>query len=641
MVMTRGIRLTGFLALALLAALVVFLSSDDTRAAPPPFDPGGLVCVENLESGAECDGDTAPGAASDIRTKFCVGWNADCSARDANPTDSNFGGIVGFTPADWNFPKGDTIPTGAIAGQLESEPTLGLFNDACNKRIQVSFTMMNASINVTDTIAPRPEGETDVMQPLAMDSNSNGVPDGADKYPKFLADFFSKDGVVLQPRARLFGISYIEGSWVTLNFVFFEPGTTVEVGQTIITFEPSLGYPGITILQDPTAQAAPGAITDFCAPLFSQDVTLGKTINNPCTPSKVAGANCPVTTDIEPEIKGLGYPSYPCDTRSKFDDDGDGKINDGCPQYGATAEAGAQCDNDISDDPEDSNVNDGCPQYGGVSEGARIPGACSGGDEGGCIYRSNPRTAGEYNFTTLTVSQRDADGDGIENSLDVCFDKPNGEWNPRAIDAVNDADRDGLPSACDPKPNETGPSSPAGCKSGYTGADEDQDCFANRADNCPLKPSLQDPGQPPALSTNGPFAPDTDRDGIGDACDPNPTAVNGDYAGYCIKFAIAVGGANGPAVGVRQTDKPAPDCAAKGPVITPAQDTSITTASPRSGSISNTGTGIAGPGDSGAGGLSPTVTEFPLWAAILAGIGAGGVISGFAVFARLSPRRDP
>jgi hypothetical protein len=38
----------GLLALALLAALVVFLSADDTRAAPPPFDPGGIVCMENL-----------------------------------------------------------------------------------------------------------------------------------------------------------------------------------------------------------------------------------------------------------------------------------------------------------------------------------------------------------------------------------------------------------------------------------------------------------------------------------------------------------------------------------------------------------------------------------------------------------------
>jgi hypothetical protein len=97
--MTRGIRLTGFVALALLAALVVFLSADDTRAAPPPFDPGSVVCLDNMESAAACDGDMAPGAATDIRTKFCVAWNEDCSVRDATVNDSNFGGSSD-SPAD-------------------------------------------------------------------------------------------------------------------------------------------------------------------------------------------------------------------------------------------------------------------------------------------------------------------------------------------------------------------------------------------------------------------------------------------------------------------------------------------------------------------------------------------------------------
>ncbi len=71
--MTRGIRLTGLTALAMLAALVVFLSAEDTSAAAPPFDPGGVVCLENYEVEGECDGDTAPGAAADLRSKFCVG----------------------------------------------------------------------------------------------------------------------------------------------------------------------------------------------------------------------------------------------------------------------------------------------------------------------------------------------------------------------------------------------------------------------------------------------------------------------------------------------------------------------------------------------------------------------------------------
>ncbi len=642
--MTRGIRLTGFLAVALLAALVVFLSTNDSRAAAPPFEPGGMYCFDILETGTACDGDTAPGAATDIFSKFCIGWNDDCSVKDTTITDSNFGAVVGFTPASWGLPKGDTVPIGAIAGRLESEATLGLIGNPCNNGINVAFTMLNSSINVSQTIAPREEGRTDVMEPLALDADpANGVPDGADKYPKFLADFFSINGQPIQPRARLFGITHISGSWVSLNFVYFDPGVTLEVAQSTVTFDPNLGYPSITILQDPTAQAAPSAITDFCAPLLSLNTALGKTINNPCTPASVEGANCPVTSDIEPETVNRGYPAFPCDSPSKFDDDGDGKVNDGCPQVNNVSETGAQCDNKTSDDGEDAAVNDGCPASGAVSEGSRMPGACSAGDEGGCDYRTNPTTAGDAVFTTLAASLRDADGDGIPNSLDVCFDKPNGEWNPYAEDKPNDTDLDGLPNACDPHPADKAAQSPNGCKSGITGPDEDQDCFSNRADNCPVVSQLKDPTQPadnyPETNANPPLAPDDDSDGIGDKCDPDPAAPNGDYIGYCLKMALHVGGANGAVVGVRQTDKLVPDCAAQ-VISTPTPVGQTATPRPSGGSANTGGNSGVGAGpSSGVGSLAPTGADVPLWAAILAGLGAAGLVSGLALYARLAPRR--
>ncbi|HSP54437.1 MAG TPA: hypothetical protein VLS25_02520 [Dehalococcoidia bacterium] len=551
---------------------------------PPPFDPGGVVCLDVYEtSGDPCDGDMSPGASSDIRTTLCFGWNPDCSVRDNPVNDSNFGDLLAFTPPGWHVPGGSEIPVGTIVGRADSEVTLGLLNNPCNNRVQVSFTLLNGSINTADVIQPRPEGLTDPMQPLAMDANGNGIPDGAERYPSFVNQFLGG----AQPRERLFGVTNTMGAWIPVNILVFEPGATINWGGRVVTFSPDLGYPAILILLDPTAQPAPSAITDFCAPLLVQYVLLGQTLDNPCTPVPVVGANCPVRADFSPDFTNAAYPSFPCDARSKFDDDHDGKINDGCPQVGAVAETGAQCDNDFSDDSEDSNVNDGCPAFGAVSEGARIPGACSGGDEGGCIFRSNPAAAGASRFTTLDVSQRDADGDGIENNLDVCALIPNSEWNPRVFDTVHDPDGDGLPSVCDPSPTQSGPGSPTGCRSGYVGPDQDQDCFPNRADNCPTVTQLLDPSLPANNFLSGgvwnpPLAPDQDRDSIGDACDPHPSAPDGNVAALCLDYALNVGGAAGPVVGT-QEPMPGPDCAlagSPGPAPTPPGQTAGPTPTP-------------------------------------------------------------
>ncbi|MFM7127161.1 MAG: hypothetical protein ACKOYO_09930, partial [Actinomycetota bacterium] len=51
------------------------------------------------------------------------------------------------------------------------------------------------------------------------------------------------------------------------------------------------------------------------------------------------------------------------DCSNSTDDDGDGVVNDGCPQSGATAEADADCTNATDDDTADADgfINDGCP----------------------------------------------------------------------------------------------------------------------------------------------------------------------------------------------------------------------------------------------------------------------------------------
>jgi hypothetical protein len=179
--------------------------------------------------------------------------------------------------------------------------------------------------------------------------------------------------------------------------------------------------------------------------------------------------------------------------------------------------------------------------------------------------------------------------------------------------------------------------SPTGCKSGYTGADEDQDCFANRADNCPLVNQLQDPTKPADETTNTPVAPDADSDGIGDACDPGVNAANGDNISYCLKFAVEVGGAGGAKVGAKDS-KPGPDCAAS--VVNPPTVIPLpSSVTPRSSGSRATGGGVDGGPVTGVGSLSPTETEFPVSAAILAGLGAIGILGGRTLLSRRAPRR--
>ena len=106
-------------------------------------------------------------------------------------------------------------------------------------------------------------------------------------------------------------------------------------------------------------------------------------------------------------------------------------------------------------------------------------------------------------------SERDADGDGIENDLDPCHYADDSGWDPRAVGGAGtgDEDNDGLPDSCDPHPNTFN-------------NDEDGDGYLNKQDICPLVAdgeATTNQADSDTSLANADLGPGPDS--IGDACD--------------------------------------------------------------------------------------------------------------------------
>ena len=333
--------------------------------------------------------------------------------------DVNFAGVVQFIPPEWGIVPGDSIEIGTPVGTLDAEATLGLINGACLSALPVHFDFMNASLDRGDTISFL-DADDNGTADFAEDKDENDLFDAVEKYPSFLDDLFEEQ----QPLRRTAGLTIVAGIPVLLQFLIFAPGT--DINENIPSDE-ELGFPTVTVLQnigDPEADPEPGAITDFCAPLQTTNITLGGTAEEP--------------------------------------------------------------------------------------------------------FYVTPQ-AGTYTFTTIAVGQRDADGDGYENSLDTCpFDV--NEGNPKEANS-GDLDGDGLDAACDPNDDSA---------SGGTDSDEDADGYLNRQDNCPLVANGQND------ETN---QTDEDLDQIGDACDTAPDVADGELSSSRLEAEVVIGdgsGAGGP-----------------------------------------------------------------------------------------------
>jgi hypothetical protein len=158
-------------------------------------------------------------------------------------------------------------------------------------------------------------------------------------------------------------------------------------------------------------------------------------------------------------------------------------------------------------------------------------------NESGYVRLTNPGPAQkDYPFTLVTTSQPDADDDGIENMLDTCPLTPNVDDDARTWPDCYGPDFDSLDSSCDPDPANPSPPSPF-----FWYADEDQDNYVNRADNCPtvangIEITSKQYQQVPGFAfwwaiTGDLIGPsnqiDSDGDDLGDACDPDPDTITG------------------------------------------------------------------------------------------------------------------
>ncbi len=495
--------IAGSLIAALLLLLFLVASSSDTAYATS-FDPEGSACLDDFDTidpfpagphANDCDGDSTPGVSSDITTSFILPKG-----------NSNFGGTIGFVPAGLSPPSDAEVPNGAIVSQLLSIATLGLLDGPCSTGTLVMFVMIDATTDTSDIIKPAPKG--DQLEPIAVDADGNGIPDGADHYPIYLnlvldPDFDNIGPDALpgtaddvngplqppQPRSRQFGVAKVAGITVILNFLLFDPGTPL---GDFVTVDPALGFPSVTVLQDPTvplSQPTANTITDFCSPLTVRTTTFGLTRDNGCTPKPAA---------------------------SEFRCNSDDARYTGACLIGIAA------------------LDGGC----GSVSGTTNP------DESDTAYRTNPSSASTLNFVASASSQLDADNDGIENILDSCaLTADPSDTDPRSLSNPQDPDQDGLWNSCDPNPNAPSPNvqttRPVNPCESQGGKDEDEDCFNNRADNCPLVPN--------GVAFNGTVLgpnsqTDSDSDGIGDACDPDPNTDNGHLHVACGISQVDIGG---------------------------------------------------------------------------------------------------
>ncbi len=267
--MTRYIRMSsGLIALLAIVALGALFMGRDVSAQTDFFAPCGKANLTTVDKNVSTTISGNFGIGLDPATCAPFGGVAE------NPPSWNSGGLITFTPPEWKVAKDADIPDGTKVGTFKSKAVLGLFNNGCQNILNVNFELLDGTIDRSNPIAPKAEGQPDRLSP--MKTLVNGKVAAAVQWPKYLDNLPARNGMNLDDLiARFVGISSdVPNLTVVLNFLVFKPGATV---SDELTLDPKLGYPAVTVLQDPSGTPSPNdPVTDFCAPLWTSAELLGE-----------------------------------------------------------------------------------------------------------------------------------------------------------------------------------------------------------------------------------------------------------------------------------------------------------------------------------------------------------------------------
>lgn len=410
------VLLSGVMA-ALLAAVLLLGGAD---AAPTEsFNPTFNVTFSNLEAGANS------------------GFIVDFVVPEG---DVNFGAAVFFLPPEWGIASSDEAPIGTVVGEVMAETHLGLANTACFQPLPALFTMVNSSIDISDTVsyldADEP-GETGYgIEDVFEDKDDSGLQDGIERYPDFITRLLTdEDDQPLQPISRAAGITKVSGVNVLLQFVLFEPGTFIDEK---IPNDPDLGTPSVTLLQnygDPGADPVPSAITDFCSELDSEITIFGISKDNACTD---AGAETlpPICDAYSVEIAEEGGTDPDESGIPLFTNPPEGTYTFTLIAAGQPDADGDGYENDLDTCKLVPNVGNPRIQGDGDADNDGLDAACDPNDD--------PLTGG---------TNSDEDLDDYANRQDNCPLIPNGEEGSNQ----RDTDDDFIGDDCDPDPEDADP----------------------------------------------------------------------------------------------------------------------------------------------------------------------------------------